>query len=149
MHGGCRVNPASLLATVGTSNARYVSRVREATECGRARRLAVAVGDFHTAQPLPDSLPRSRSPTLGSCPSSWLLHKPLRYPVRCDEVQRVDFPGGQMSRENLSIAARRPCTASRNKSRDARLEILQRPHLCATASVRSGSRAGQRTDCRG
>src|SRR4051794_41861607 len=56
MHGGCRVNPASLLATVGTSNARYVSRVREATECGHARRLAVAVGDFHTAQPLPDSL---------------------------------------------------------------------------------------------
>src|SRR3954452_24489184 len=56
LDGGCRVNPASLLATVGTSNARYVSRVREATECGRARRLAVAFGDFHTAQPLPDSL---------------------------------------------------------------------------------------------
>src|SRR3954447_15592044 len=59
LDGGCRVNPASLLATVGTSNARYVSRVREATERGRARRLAVAVGDFHTAQPLPDSLPKS------------------------------------------------------------------------------------------
>ena len=69
----------------------------------------------------------------------WLLHKPLRYPVRYDEVQRADFAGGQMSRENLSIAARRPCTASRNKSRDARLEILQRPHLCATASMECSS----------
>src|SRR3954451_21248186 len=56
LDGGCRVNPASLLATVGTSNARYVSRVREATERGRARWLAVAVGDFHTAARLPDSL---------------------------------------------------------------------------------------------
>jgi hypothetical protein len=54
--GRCRVNPASPLATVGTSNARHVSGVGEATECGSARRLAVAVGDFHTAQTLPDSL---------------------------------------------------------------------------------------------
>jgi hypothetical protein len=37
--GGCRVNPASPLATVGTSNARYVSRAREATERGRRWRF--------------------------------------------------------------------------------------------------------------
>jgi hypothetical protein len=44
------------LATVGTSNDRHVFRVRETTECGRARQLAVAVGDFHTARGFPDSL---------------------------------------------------------------------------------------------
>jgi hypothetical protein len=45
---------------VGTSNARYVSRVREGTERGRTRRLAVAVGDFHTAEGFPDSLASKR-----------------------------------------------------------------------------------------
>ena len=79
-------------------------------------------------------------------PSSRLLHKPLIYPVRYDEVQRVDFAGGQKSRKDLSIAARRPYTAPTDRSRDARLEILQRPHLCATASVRSGRERDARGD---
>jgi hypothetical protein len=56
-----------------------------------------------------------RHVTKRCCFPWWLLHKPLRYPVRYDEIQRVDFVRGQMSREDLSIAARRPCTASRNK----------------------------------
>jgi len=75
----------------------------------------------------------------------WLLHKPLRYPVRYDEVQRVDFAGGQTSRMDPSIAASRPYTAPGNQSRDAPLEILQRPHLCATASTTSGSRMRARS----
>jgi hypothetical protein len=41
---------------VETSNDRQVFRVRETTERGIARRLAVVVGDFHTAEGLSDSL---------------------------------------------------------------------------------------------
>jgi hypothetical protein len=70
----------------------------------------------------------------------WLLHKPLTYPVRYDEVQRVDFAGDQKSRKDPSIVARRPYRAPADKSHDARLEILQRPHLCATATMESDSR---------
>jgi hypothetical protein len=51
------------------------------------------------------------------------LHKPLIYPVRYDEVQRVDFAGGQKSRKDPSIAARRPYRAPANESRGARLEM--------------------------
>src|SRR4051794_19965769 len=96
MHGGCRVNPASLLATVGTSNARYVSRVREATECGRARRLAVAVGDFHTAQPLPDSLRRKeKRATLGAARQQEYR---VAWQRRCDHARGARATGCDGSR---------------------------------------------------
>jgi hypothetical protein len=68
---------------VGTSNARYVSRVREGTERGRTRRLAVAVGDFHTSEPLPDSVPagapppmRDKTPTRAALILPWALARP-------------------------------------------------------------------------
>jgi hypothetical protein len=70
-----------------------------------------------------------------ACTGRRLLHKPLIYPVRYDEVQRVYFAGGQKSHKDPSIAARRPYRAPADKSRDTRVEILQRPHLCATASM--------------
>jgi hypothetical protein len=47
---------------VGISNGRHVVNVRETTECGRVRRLVVAVGDFHTAVGLSDSLDEKRQP---------------------------------------------------------------------------------------
>jgi hypothetical protein len=40
---------------VGISNGRRVSPVRATTECDGRARLAVAVGDLHTAEPLCDS----------------------------------------------------------------------------------------------
>jgi hypothetical protein len=49
-------NPARSLVTVGISNGRRVVEVRETMECGVARRLVVAVGDFHTVVGLSDSL---------------------------------------------------------------------------------------------
>jgi hypothetical protein len=45
---------------VGISNGRRVLNVRETTECGRACQLVVAVGDFHTAVGLSDSLRRKQ-----------------------------------------------------------------------------------------
>jgi len=55
-HGGCRIKPAWSLATVRIFNVRRVVTVRETTKWGRTRRLVVAVGDFHTAVGLSDSL---------------------------------------------------------------------------------------------
>jgi hypothetical protein len=57
------MNPARSLATVGISNGRRVVNVRETVTCGRARRLAVAVGDFHTAVDLSDSLASMQEPS--------------------------------------------------------------------------------------
>jgi hypothetical protein len=41
-------------------NSRRVVNVRETTECGRVRRLVVAVGDFHTVDGLADTLASKR-----------------------------------------------------------------------------------------
>jgi hypothetical protein len=70
---------------------------------------------------------REKQQRRSDCSYPWrLLHKPLVYPVRYDEVQRVDFAGGEKSRNDPSIAARRPHRPPADRSRDARLEILQR-----------------------
>jgi hypothetical protein len=72
-------------ATVGISNGHPVSGMRTTTECDGAARLAVAVGDFHSAEPLCDSLRPSQeraSQAWPRPPRPWSPSAPARVATR-------------------------------------------------------------------
>jgi hypothetical protein len=82
-------------------------------------------------------LPKSSSPTVHACSSSRLSHKPLRYPVRYDEVQRVDFAGGSNeSRGRLDCREEAVYGVAQQVPRRT-IGDSPKTHLCATASVPS------------
>jgi hypothetical protein len=129
---GCRVNPASPLATVGTSNARRVSRVREATECGRARRLAVAVGDFHIAQPFPDSLRhKERAGTSRVAAPSRRKPSWLRAPAN-GRVAAARHEKAAVAATAVSLARLGDCESRGHERKSAR--PISEPMLCLRKS---------------
>ena len=57
LDGGCRVNPASRVAAVEIPNEPAVSGVAVTAECDGEGELILAIGDVHTAECFPDSVP--------------------------------------------------------------------------------------------